>query len=429
MAESNAPSRIPGWLKAAGSSIFGLISGAALMYLTPLVDSAIKPAEPVANFGYQAQGLAVTFQNRTANATDGWWDFGDGSALEPFSPQQATVTHAYAKPGSYIVKLNVHNLFNEKAERDVTVNLDTTGVPGPVIDSFKVEAVAGLRTPAVFRLTAEVKNADQLLWICGDSLPIEASREVNGKQERYVTIDQPGAHKFRLVAINSKQTVESVSSPQLVGQGPTGDVPMATLKVVYQAVHVDRVEEQAPVRLAWRHDCRDATCPASADWLARAGYQIVKAELDSRVKDFKTHGLPRIDVAPDGKKLTVSAELQRPAGLIAKVMPQGHVIPLKVTLEKRSAPTTKEYRLPMSVALPGQTCIPIQPMPNGWQVIDRTVTLDICEGKRVMWSGSLPVNCQMELQKHRMMVNAALQPNQLVLTVTSPVSGVPSTGN
>jgi hypothetical protein len=431
MAESNAPSRVSGWLKAVGSSIFGLVSGAVLMYLTPLVDHAIKPPDPVANFGYQAQGLAVSFQNRTANASDGWWDFGDGSALEPFSPQQSAVTHSYAKPGSYIVKLSVHNLFNEKSERDVTVNLDASTATSPTIDSFEVTRIS--ECPAVFHLTAEVKNADQIAWVCGDGQPVEVSRETSGKQERYVTINEPGLHRFRLVAIGSKQSVEKAAPPQSVLKRAAADTPIAMLTVSYNAVHVDRQELPVSVRLPWRHDCRDNTCPSSAEWMLsnKPGYQIVKAELDGSVKDYKTHGQPTVQVAPDGSKVVVSAELMRPAGLIAKVMPQGHAIPLKLTVEKRSPPATKACQpIPVTLKVPGETSIPIPALSNYWQATNRTVTLDLCEGSRKIWSGTdMPVNRPLQLCGHAMVVSAAMRNDRIVLTVTSPVSGVPPTGN
>src|SRR4051794_21433552 len=92
-------SRLFGWIRAGVVSLFGLVSGAALMYFTPLVDRFIKPGKPVANFQYEADGLKVAFHNRASGGADGWWDFGDGSALEPFSPTQETVTHTFVRPG------------------------------------------------------------------------------------------------------------------------------------------------------------------------------------------------------------------------------------------------------------------------------------------------------------------------------------------
>src|SRR5262245_39797562 len=123
MAEESS-SRMAGWMKAGLASVFSLISGAVLMYVSPLVNSAIKPAKPVANFAQQVDGLVVTFANRSTGATEGWWDFGDGSALEPFVPAQEALKHTYARPGVYTAKLSLRNFIGEENERTVAVQLD-----------------------------------------------------------------------------------------------------------------------------------------------------------------------------------------------------------------------------------------------------------------------------------------------------------------
>jgi PKD repeat protein len=92
---------VSGWIKTLMTSLFGLMTGAVIMYLTPLVNSAIKPAKPVANFASQIDGLTVNFNNRSTGGVHGWWDFGDGTALEPFDPKVDVVKHTYAKPDSY----------------------------------------------------------------------------------------------------------------------------------------------------------------------------------------------------------------------------------------------------------------------------------------------------------------------------------------
>jgi PKD repeat protein len=70
----------------------------------------------VANFAVTADGLTVTCESR-ATGESGWWDFGDGTPLEPFDPGQPTQTHTYAKPGCYAVKLTVRNFLAEVNER------------------------------------------------------------------------------------------------------------------------------------------------------------------------------------------------------------------------------------------------------------------------------------------------------------------------
>src|SRR5207248_13698 len=61
--EEAAPAKPTSWFKAVLGTLGGLLSGALVMYLTPFVDRVVKPAKPVANFSYQADGCKVRFQN------------------------------------------------------------------------------------------------------------------------------------------------------------------------------------------------------------------------------------------------------------------------------------------------------------------------------------------------------------------------------
>ena len=78
--------------------IVGVLSGGIVMYVSPVVDKAIKPQKPIANFSIETNDLQVTFKNLSVGG-DGFWDFGDGSALEPATKQTEIVTHTYAKAG------------------------------------------------------------------------------------------------------------------------------------------------------------------------------------------------------------------------------------------------------------------------------------------------------------------------------------------
>src|SRR5438128_3267718 len=128
-----------GFTKTLFTTLVGLGSGAALMYLSPLLDKVIKPSKPVANFATQIQGMTVHFQNRAVGGSEGWWDFGDGSALEPFTAAQDNVPHKYEKPGVYTAKLTLRNLIGEENERAVSINLDTASSPAaPPIEVFVV---------------------------------------------------------------------------------------------------------------------------------------------------------------------------------------------------------------------------------------------------------------------------------------------------
>src|SRR5947207_10421886 len=145
-------SKSGGWFKALIGTVTGLAGGAVMMYVTPLVDRVVKPPKPLANFAVETSGLQVTFQNRSAGS-EGFWDFGDGSALEPVASTTQTVTHTYPHVGSYTVKLTVRNLFGEENERTVPLEIKgSEGGPPAVVDLTAIPATAQNFAPAMFRL-------------------------------------------------------------------------------------------------------------------------------------------------------------------------------------------------------------------------------------------------------------------------------------
>src|SRR5260221_12444976 len=114
-------SKKKGWLKGMLGAGMGLASGAAMMYLSPLVDRVIKPPKPLANFAVETEGLTATFHNRFAG--EGWFDYGAGSPLEPALPAEPTVEHTYPKAGTYTAKLLVRNYLGDEHERSVGLNV------------------------------------------------------------------------------------------------------------------------------------------------------------------------------------------------------------------------------------------------------------------------------------------------------------------
>src|SRR5436189_5303972 len=97
--------KLAGWLKTLGGTVAGLVSGVVMMYVTGFVNNVVKPAKPVPIFSYDHDNLNVIFHNRSIGGTSGYWDFGDGSPLEPISPKPELVTHTHPSPGDYMAKL------------------------------------------------------------------------------------------------------------------------------------------------------------------------------------------------------------------------------------------------------------------------------------------------------------------------------------
>ena len=72
--KATAKEKVKGWIKMAIGTVGGLLSGAVVMYVTPLVDKVVRPSKPVANFSFEKDGLKIRFQNLSSGG-QGWWEF------------------------------------------------------------------------------------------------------------------------------------------------------------------------------------------------------------------------------------------------------------------------------------------------------------------------------------------------------------------
>lgn len=295
-----APASKHGWLKAMLVGVLGLGGGAAATYVTAVVDRVVKPTKPVANFATAPDGLTLTCQNY-ASGESGWWDFGDGTPLEPYAPDQH-VTHAYAKPGSYTVKLTVRNYIGDENERTVPVDMAATtkDAPAPQIAAFALQSVSPAAVaPATFRLTADVSNAGACVWDYGDGR-VEVTD--GGKIDRLVTFEKPGTFAVSLVAHNGKQGAKQ-SAPPVKVDAPRDGTTMAVLRVTDTGSRTDRLATTESVAIPVPSD--KAATSFSKTVNARPGYSIAEAapaDTPASVKNLK------VQVAADKRSATVSGE-------------------------------------------------------------------------------------------------------------------------
>lgn len=423
MADENPPSKLSGWIKAAITSVFGVLSGAALMYVTPLVNNVVKPAKPVPNFAQQTSSLTVTFSNRSTGGTQGWWDFGDGSALEPYEPAKDSITHTYAKPGTYNVKLSLQNLLGEESDRTVAVNLENSQTTAPSIDAFAVVPVNpnNSNAPATFKIVSQVKNAKVVAWDLGGNA---FKTETNPTTEKYITLQEPGYYNLRLVAFNGDQVAEK-SQQVFVGMSDTNR-PSATLKVVYDGVQVEQKSERQSIVLAWDPKHQGSTCPVSREVAAPPGWTIAEAKYDPPAADKLRNLKP--EVSPDRTRLRVSGELLKPKSLLSnKVAAPQCVVRVELTLARRSAPLSKSVdAVTFDLNTPGTTAMPLPPPPPGLEVQAKRINLEIKDGALTLWnSPGLPTAAQVAVKSRAMRVTATEQGNQLRIDVVEPKAVTP----
>jgi PKD repeat protein len=413
---------VGGWVKAFVTSIVGLISGAVIMYVTPLVNNAIKPPKPVANFASQVDGLTVSFNNRSTGGVQGWWDFGDGAALEPFDPKIDIVKHTYAKPGAYSVKLTLHNLLGEDNDRTAQVMLDGTVVAAnPEIVSFKLEPLApDQRVPAVYRLVSNVKAATHCILSLGDERTAEVL-DASGNLERYVTFNEMGNYTVRFAAINGKKVAEKMETVYISPNDSSN--PLAKLLVSYKAVRVERSQPRVvPIRCDWMGGSQASVTAFRKERTVDQGKSIISAELVNIPGEGSAVRNVNVAIAADKKHIVVSGEMLRPAGATSNAPPPSWVAHVKVVTELRSPPETITCGdVMMAVNMNSPTKIPLQPLAPGYEIIQKKVKLELWDGSHKFWECEKAVtdgSCMFNNQPCK--VTALPQPDGFVIRVDGP---------
>lgn len=411
------PGKLVGWVKTGIGSLLMAVAGAGLMYLTPLIGNVIKPGKPVANFGHSVSGQTATFQNRSSGAYEGWWDFGDGSPLEDFNPNQESITHTYARPGAYTAKLTLRSLSKEENERAVTINVDAAASTLPQVESFTVIPLRpDFSAPATFRILGKVQNAEYCIWALGEDRPLEVSPDVSGTLDRLVTIKEPGYYTFRLVAVGGKKTAEKAESV-FVGMANTTN-PEAMLQVTFDAVRVEKQEIPINLQVKFPPKHSDPSYPFRIERGIEPGFELLEARFARPVTDSSVKNA-KVEVSSDRKKVVLSGELVK-AGLLSKMAtPPSWVAPIIVTLERRSPPV-KQTSDPVMVNLkvPGTTMVPMPSLPLGWMAQARKMSLELRDGATVVYRDSkLPAGALVQMKSRPMRVTAVEQAGQLRLDV------------
>ncbi len=424
-----------GVLKAVLGAVAGLLSGAALVCLTPVIDRLIKPPTPLANFEARPDGLAVTFHNLTTGVANlsGWWDFGDGSSLVPVVADQ-DVTHTYTKPGSYSAKLSVHNLANETNERTVALQLEAAGaVEAPRILSLDAVPLNGnVQAPATFRVTSDMKNVQQAVWDLDEGRPLEIGQSSPAHQERLVAFSRPGNYAIKLAAFNGLQHEEKVVNIS-VKPAPAGALT-ATLYVTDQATFVEHNERHAyfgasfPPGVSGNVYHFDLVVHPTPGW-AVADVQIVSAReagpwMQGRATmpidpaTFKPGPVRNLQItrAADGKSVHLSGDLLRNS---AKEWPSMN-LPIVLREEKRKPVTRLALPVMAPLTLPGMASLELPALPAGWQDAKRQIRIQLQDsGNRTVWQDThLPVTAGLPMGGRRYSLSVTQTGNHVQLNLT-----------
>jgi PKD repeat protein len=409
------------------STVAGLLSGAALMYVSPLVDRFVKPNPPIANFGVDKDGLKVTVHNQSSGGHEGWWDFGDGSALEPFDPEKTTLNHTYAGGGQFPVKLSLKSVFGDAHERTVNVLLDAAAASAPQIAAFDVVPLhKHAFAPATFRVVNQVANADTCIWSYGDREP-EVFGPTANPNERLVTFKQPGTYSVKLIALCGKKATE-MSKYVVVQERPKGQA-MVQLNVTEATSRVERTAPVWQVPIDFPPQCPDSAYSFERVHPAKRGFQIVGQKVLEAGEKQGVQNL-KVEVAPDRQSVKVTGQLLKPTKILGKTHKYPHaLVRLQLSEEQTviTPPTPTQIAAPLAV--PGTTVLALPPTPANATVKSRAITLEVIQGEQHLSQGAdLPHNRTVLLQNRPYQLNAAVVGNQVRVDVAEMPSGVQPAG-
>src|SRR5262245_59752334 len=359
-----------GWFKAAVGAIVGLASGAVGMYVSPLIDRVVKPSKPLANFAVETDGLTVTFHNRYAG--EGWWDFGDGTPLEPALPQQASISHTYAKPGTFPTKLMVRNFIGDEHERSVSVEVTVGSATAPAPDITVLNAVpvsSDHSAPATFRLIAQSTNAERLIWDFGGDRQPEVITEGTARQEKFITFGAAGDHSIQLTALSGDQAVKQVRVVRV--EPPQAGTLVARLQVTDRgtksAVHTATV--RVPITLT-----KSSTSKVAFDKtiVARNNSTITEAKVGEADPAFRN---VKVVIAADKRSARITGELT-PTNEMLRA-PSSPMILIVITNTQQWQMNAPPTEVTGALTLPGTATLPLPPAPTDCAQPQRTVTLEI----------------------------------------------------
>jgi hypothetical protein len=422
--------KLAGWLKALFSAAFGLISGAVIMYVSPLVDRVIKPAKPLANFAIELQGTQITFQNRSTGGNEGWWDFGDGSPLEPYSPNQPTISHTYPRPGVYTAKLSLHNLLNEESDRSVNVQIDGTQAGAPAIDLFQAVSIrADTFAPASFKALAKIKNADLCIWSGDAEIPTEVLPRPGTDPEHVFTFARPGKHTIKLAVVQGQQLVEQTQVVEV--QAPQAGLVMAMLNISRQGYRVEKEELSRNVQVNFPDKHSGNAYAFTQEILAKPGWQIATAKIGQSFKDPIVKDA-KVTISQDRSKAILTGQLVKPGGGFFKKAPapRAGVVELILTQQRGTVPQARPAEtMAMPLNLSGPTIFKLPATPGGWVQQKRQIALDVTDGSSAapLKNAAVPVNAVVVLQGRQFQLTARDSGDQVQIDLRQlgPPTGLP----
>jgi PKD repeat protein len=412
--------QVKSWIKTTLGAVAGLCTGAVVMWFSPLVDRVIKPGRPIANFSAEVNGFAALFQNRSANATQARWDFGDGSPLEFLPGDHSTANHIYAKPGSYTVKLTAINLIGEENERTVTVEVGEPAKPKvsetPQILDLAIRPASTpanpILAPATVTFTATAENGQLYLWDFGDGQGIQM-----GQNRQTWTFEKAGQYRVKLTVFNgsAKSEYETLVA---IADAPRNALNIE-MRVADEGTAIEtttrHVVANQPLYLAKPGPRPLTTLQATIN--ARPGFEIVEFK-PSYAKNQNVTDVT-YTLAPDKRSIRVVGKIAATTYPLTAVLHE----PLEL-VERRTRRETRPVETYFTtVPTPGTSTVRLAGGSEEWTNVKRKFEFLVKANDRPVWQGTtLPKNVPVQVGGQVFKLNAVQEGDRIELRVGSELA-------
>ena len=158
--------------------------------------TVIMPPMPVADFEGETTGcapLTVQFINKSKHGESYTWDFGDKQYSSDKDP-----VHTYFVPGTYLVKLTVHNIAGESVRNGVITVYQN---PSAIFDAYPTHVVNNEQIVIFYSYSY---FATSWLWRFGDG-------EISTEENPYHKYESPGTYTVSLVVSTNEGCVDSAA--------------------------------------------------------------------------------------------------------------------------------------------------------------------------------------------------------------------------
>jgi PKD repeat protein len=431
------------WWKAILGAVGGLLSGVVMMYVTPLVNTAVKPTKPVANFEVAAgDDLKIQFHNLSNNG-DGLWDFGDGTQLLKAEPDQ-TIEHKYPRPGDYTVKLSLRNAFGDESERTVPVHLEVDATKPRIVSLQAIPLSAGSFAPATFKLVGRVENAQTVLLDFGDDRDYQIITEHPETFETIVCFPKARRYNITVAAINGKLTEQHKETVTVAA--PPANSLTAMLTVTDEATHLETVTRTATFNAAFTADAREATCPIKSELHTRSGHTLADLTLKTAAGqelhlgnqtaaslDAEALGLAgarnlQLVMSADRQSVALTGELVADRNNKNAPLPS-LMLPVTLSVQKK-VPVTQTTPVATMIAVPAShaassVTVPLPLIAKDWLDCKRTFHLEVFNnGEKIYEDAQLGRSILVTVANRKLILTTLQTNEQLRIDLQDPLTGV-----